>query len=464
MTENRDQVIVGFRTHYWDEVTTILIKKLEESISEASNFKVVILADETNGELNVPVDVNVEKVSHNNDFSSFGLTNVPTNRTLWWNGEYPLYVLQRKYPNAKFYVMVENDVLITANFAKLIKNAIKQGVDWFAEGIEKFPGYEGIQKRSTSNWKVPKYRSYMQILGVSNEALSELLETRLERMKFFDGTDNTWAYVEIFIATALINSDKNFRYLDLYDTNLNRANFTPNTAISVRDSRIWLPNQISHPVLSTMNAVNKLIKSNPRKLITVFDENSIFSAVLHQAADEGNGFEAVSAFAEAVQKASLSPFMAEKLFEVAASRNWVKGDASYKFNFALNRPTTQSSTRENGDSKRAVDGNIKQGMSHTLKEEKPWWQVDFETVRTPKKIVITYRSDGFLERLTKIRIFTSLNGRDYVKVLSDDNVTFTESENGTFQRIYILKETHARFLKIVADGETYLHLKQVEVY
>lgn len=253
------EVVVAFRTHYWNSAVTKIVKQLKDTFYD-SVFDLIVVADETNGTVEIPNELNLVKVAHKNDFSDFGLTNVPEKKTLWWNGEYPLYVVQKQYPNAKFYLMIENDVLITKGVDVVIKNAIESGVDWIGEEVEEFGNYDGIQKTSTSNWQVKKYRSFMQILGVSYEALTELYHQRLERMKFFDGTEKTWPYVEIFIATALMNATKQFSYLDLYKSGVINDHYTSNNALTIYNPIVWRANQISHPVLTARIATEKNVK------------------------------------------------------------------------------------------------------------------------------------------------------------------------------------------------------------
>eukprot|EP00058_Branchiostoma_floridae_P027354 XP_002612845.1 hypothetical protein BRAFLDRAFT_118409 [Branchiostoma floridae] len=73
-------------------------------------------------------------------------------------------------------------------------------------------------------------------------------------------------------------------------------------------------------------------------------------------------------------------------------------------NIALNKKTTQSSTRYGGAAGRAVDGNVspryaENSCTHTAKESNPWWQVDLGKSQCVGRVVVTNRKDCCSERL-----------------------------------------------------------------
>ena len=81
-------------------------------------------------------------------------------------------------------------------------------------------------------------------------------------------------------------------------------------------------------------------------------------------------------------------------------RDWTQTEVDRKHNLALGKPTSQSSTPDRKHaSSNAVDGNVNpdagQG-SCALTEgatDGSWWQVNLETVRQVREVVITSRND-----------------------------------------------------------------------
>lgn len=320
-------IVVAIRTHVWNAA----VNKVAEEVSEVFNdkrFSVVILVDETNGELKIPDKYQV--VSHTSDFSEFGLPEVPNDRSLWWNADYPMYILQKFFPNYKFYLMIENDVAVTEGLDKLLVNYIDDGVDFIGEDIKQFTGYNGIQKRSTAKWATHElWRSYIQILGLSNAAVTELLSQRITiKNTFFDGTEDTWPYCEIYIASALIgNKEKTFKFLDLFKTNLNTGNFSANAASPISDKRNWLPNSISHPVLGNADTIKKLLSSNSTMLKKSFYSGTKLNAALDFIFSQINvpDFEKKEIIqAILVELSKKSPDKLGEFIDICVTKGWIK--------------------------------------------------------------------------------------------------------------------------------------------
>lgn len=319
-------IVIAVRTHVWNDA----VNKVAEEVTNVfhdKRFSVVILVDETNGKLNIPDHFKV--VSHTSNFSDFGLPEVPDNRSLWWNADYPMYTLQQAFPQHKFYLMIENDVAVTPGLDDLITSYVDDGVDFIGEGIKKFTGYNGIQKRSTSKWTTHElWRSYIQILGLSNKAITELLRQRNNiKNTIFDGTEDTWPYCEIYIASALIgNPTTTFKYKDLFKSNLNKANFSANIASPISDGRNWLPNSISHPVLGNVDTVKKLINSNSTMLGKSFSSvtklNVALSYIFSQKNVSENEKKEIVKFI--LNELSVkSPGKISEFIDMAARESWI---------------------------------------------------------------------------------------------------------------------------------------------
>ena len=83
-------------------------------------------------------------------------------------------------------------------------------------------------------------------------------------------------------------------------------------------------------------------------------------------------------------------------------------------NLALGKPATQSSTADNDQAVAglAVDGNTngifaEHSISHTNREQNPWWEVDLGEVCAIQEVRVWNRSDGVENRLKNIKIIFS---------------------------------------------------------
>lgn len=99
---------------------------------------------------------------------------------------------------------------------------------------------------------------------------------------------------------------------------------------------------------------------------------------------------------------------------------------------------------------------------HTQIEEDPWWQVDLGTpVRLGR--VVLYNRTEIPGRASRIRILTSLEGKDLEEVYRHDGTVFLGHEDGKPLEVK-LAGPRARFVRLQVPGRTYLHLDEVQVY
>lgn len=83
-------------------------------------------------------------------------------------------------------------------------------------------------------------------------------------------------------------------------------------------------------------------------------------------------------------------------------------------NLSLGKPASQSSTADNDQAVAglAVDGNTngifaEHSISHTNREQNPWWEVDLGEVCAIQEVRVWNRSDGVEDRLKNVRIIFS---------------------------------------------------------
>ena len=141
-------------------------------------------------------------------------------------------------------------------------------------------------------------------------------------------------------------------------------------------------------------------------------------------------------------------------------------DATETVNVALNQPATQSSVSAwsvSNESGRAVNGHRSGSFSfHTLFESNPWWQVDLQRPYPIDAIVIWNRDDQYAERASALCIHVSLHGIEWFLVLQGR--TFFRGTRTSRPLVHLLEgKVFARFVRISLEGESALHLDQVEV-
>jgi hypothetical protein len=95
----------------------MMAARLEKAMGAA---RFVVSADESIAPLKTAP---FETVVYNDDFSNFGLPRFPHRTVLWYNEDYPLYVLRRRFPSASHYAMVQYDVAVNIDLFRLLRHA-----------------------------------------------------------------------------------------------------------------------------------------------------------------------------------------------------------------------------------------------------------------------------------------------------------------------------------------------------
>ena len=153
------------------------------------------------------------------------------------------------------------------------------------------------------------------------------------------------------------------------------------------------------------------------------------------------------------------------------------GECTTPYNLALNKNTSQSSTKNEGVSSLAVDGNLDgsggpngagASISHTQDENEAWWQVDLGQESDINEVTIHNRTDCCGNRLKEFYIFASsqpisasaslndlINNGQISKVYRSTPIgaqgTINFSASGRYVRIQLTSATHP------------LHMAEVQV-
>jgi len=139
-------------------------------------------------------------------------------------------------------------------------------------------------------------------------------------------------------------------------------------------------------------------------------------------------------------------------------------------NLALHKHTSQSSTyfyKWNASSDLANDGNtdgkyMGHSVMHTRNNNHAWWQVDLEKRSAIKKIVLWNRTDPKMEkRLTNFSVYVIDKDKKVVfeNIFCQNNNIFSPA-----MEIVLPENTSGRYVKVMLNGQNYLHLAEVEVF
>jgi hypothetical protein len=142
-------------------------------------------------------------------------------------------------------------------------------------------------------------------------------------------------------------------------------------------------------------------------------------------------------------------------------------------NYALGKPTTQSTTAFGGDSSRAVDGNTSgvwanNSVTHTDLQSHSWWQVDLLQARFIDTINVFGRTDPCCtSRLANYWVLASPSpfaSTDLSTTLADPKVTKRYVLGGSqLPAQSITVGVVARYVRVQLSGEDYLSLAEVQV-
>jgi hypothetical protein len=137
-------------------------------------------------------------------------------------------------------------------------------------------------------------------------------------------------------------------------------------------------------------------------------------------------------------------------------------------NIALNKPTTQSSIfgqEKYGYNPHGSCNGKKTGKFgfHTLKENKPWWQIDLQSNQKIAQIIIYNRMDCGIERASTLDIFLSNDLMYWELCYSNDRENIFGGIDGQ-PLIVNLKDKSARFVRLQLRENEHFHLDEVEIY
>ncbi len=141
-------------------------------------------------------------------------------------------------------------------------------------------------------------------------------------------------------------------------------------------------------------------------------------------------------------------------------------------NLALAGVASQSSTDDDGDAERAIDGSrdnawFTMTITMTDAESQPWWQVDLGAIHDVSSVELWNRGDCCADRLSDVWIFSSaapFASEDPDVLAVDPNVVSTFLPNEQGQQTLVAVGDQVRYVRVQLDGTDRLSLSEVRVF
>jgi hypothetical protein len=444
-------LVVAFRTHVWNDDVAGMARRLA-AVSGGTRF--VIVADETKGALDTAP---FEKIAHTTDFSAFGLPSFPA-KVLWYNGDYPLYVLRQAFPAATHYAMAEYDVAVNIDLGGLLRHAQQNDIDLIAHRIGKAPA-DWMWTRTVAPYFAKPMMSFVQLGVFSGRGIDHMLSRRREIFSTAEiKTADDWPFCEALIPSAI--AELPGARMDALKRHAQLPQYFIGEATHVNDPEGMAPGTVAHPVLGSSAIIAKCIFRY--KPDAVFDPESRLRRLL--------SFCAPAEFMPALQRrirAAKDLALDARLTVLSAELGWLPAPA----NIALGKPATQSSISEwsNGETPEADAAGGNNGYItgdfgfHTEFERDPWWQVDLLAGFAVERVALYNRLE-FPERCTRVAIYGSADGETWtMRAAKLDDALFGGADGCPYVFDFATPFP-ARFIRLGMIGEGYLHLDEIEVY
>lgn len=445
--ENKYNVVLALRTHFWDKYIEYIAQKLNGS-TNICDF--VIVADETNSKFNCGY---YNKISHTEDISNLNLEYLPE-FNLWYNGDYPLYVLMDTYKDADYFIMVENDVSINKNIDHIIEYVYENKIDVIFHNFEDTTGWgwEPTLRESFENTK----KCFFPFLLVSRKVIEYLYNRRKSIIdNYKNGHIKAFPYCEGFIASS-INEIKDSIKISSLEEFFDIHHFTFENPYYILDPEANRFGSICHPVrghdFAHRRNINEVFIENSvlRKGLSLIDPNLFYENLLERVKMAGD-LDKMIRFADiAVQNRWI--LRPEPI-------NWALGARAWTSSVS---PWSAHDTIE-AEGAAACDGNIHKDYAfHTIEEQSPSLTIELDRIIQCRHIYV-YNRLNFKERAAKIKIETSLNNTDWDVVTSySEGIIFGGSDGCPL--IVTLDFKEVKYIKISLLDYNTLHLVQVEVY
>ena len=449
--------LVAFRTHVWDATGRNMAAALAARVGRG---RFVVLADQTRGPLGIE---DVELLAHTKDFGGFGLPEYPEGRSLWYNGDYPLYALEAAYPGYDHYLMIEFDVAVNVDLDALVDNMVERELDVVAHQVRPAdPGWFWYAN-AAANFAVP-HQALIFFLAVSRRAVGVLREARLADAARLDPPDVSWPFCESFVPSVAIAAGLRVANLDEF-AGTEFLRFRPQMATT--DPRAHAEGTIAHPVLAPDRFLASVIaECRPAEF---FDDASELRHTLRETPFADVAGALLSRFTAMRDHRSIGRLRAAAALHATVLAIDVPGAGAR--DLALCRPARTSSFCAFSFAQNAeIDANGGNSITpepdygfHTAAEDHPWWMVDLERECVVDAISIVNRAN-YAERFVRFVIESSRDDRVWpVRHVKTDEHPVSSRLDAPWVQDFA-DPFVARYVRVRALAHTTLHLRKVAVH
>ncbi len=455
-TPDTAQLVVAFRTHLWNEDIARLARRLRH-FSQGAAF--VVLMDETRGP--VPAG-NFVTVTHNDDFSDFGLPAYPEDESLWHNADYPLYRLRRQYPEATHYAMVEYDVAVNTDIMPMLRQAQQEAVDLIAADLGPADP-QWVWYNTVGNYYRTPLRAFIPFLVVSARGVDKMYQERRRIAAVYDAAGGThkmsWPFCEAFIPSAIASLENaSLRNLAAF---VRLPSFKHRPEEHIDDPAMNHPGTVCHPVAGGALFVNRRLGD------VTFDEMMDAQSKWRRQLEFCDPLQFGPALHNWVAQ-ERDPDRRRAFMALAKAQRWPLH--ALPQNIALFKPALMSSSWSGnppialaalaaGGNNGVIDGGF--GF-HTEFETNAWWQVDLQHAFLITHILVFNRLDQ-AARCRRLRAEGSPDGKIWrVLVEKTDDALF--GGVGSKPLLWELPaDCVARFIRLTNVEHNYFHLDEVQI-
>jgi hypothetical protein len=217
------------KTHFIDESVLSEYQKLEKSIPEGDGC--VLFIDNHTNFIHVGNKIYLQEITfsgvtckcflYNSDihdksglplysgkveeFNNFS-------KAMWYNADYPFYIIQKYFPDFDYYWQIEYDVFCNGKtYKKFFNRNKKNKADLLCSQFRALENTVwGWKEKSDWVYKdAPTFGVFFPVVRLSKKAIEFLYNRRLEHSEIFktvDKENNRWIFCELFVPTELQNN------------------------------------------------------------------------------------------------------------------------------------------------------------------------------------------------------------------------------------------------------------------
>ena len=250
------KTLIFMKTHFIDDAVLSEYKKLSNSLSE--NQDCILFIDNHTNFLNISetgtpiVNINIknenikcflydEKIQAEMNLTYYtdDIENKDLAKLMWYNSDYPFYIIKKYLPNYEYYWSIEYDVFCNGNsyepFFSIYENNEDDLISQdYSSTVDNDPIWHWINGTEWIYTKEEIHKAFFPVVRLSAKAIDFLYNRRIEHGRIFEKakekSNHRWIFCECFVATELyINGFKcspilnqNIRFLPVYNLNKER--------------------------------------------------------------------------------------------------------------------------------------------------------------------------------------------------------------------------------------------------